>query len=91
MVPSLFQEATFSDLVFSRVLCFGVIPFFIDIELTHKSSCSHPLDELPFFYYKRVIAATDSPKFTVFLQNRNCRKEILTIIIISPWFQACKH
>ena len=27
-------------------------------------------------------------KFTVFLQNRNCSKEILTIIIIPPWFQA---
>ena len=23
------------------------------------------------------------------LQNRNCRKEILTLIIIPPWFQAC--
>ena len=67
----------------------AVIPFFIGIELIHKSSCSHPFDELPFFYYKRVIAATHSFKFTVFLQNRNCSKEILTIIIIPPWFQAC--
>ena len=25
----------------------------------------------------------------MFLQNRNCSKEILTIIIIPPWFQAC--
>ena len=25
----------------------------------------------------------------LFLQNRNCSKEILTIIIILPWFQAC--
>ena len=40
------------------------------------------------FYYKRVIAATHSFKFTVFLQNRNCGK-ITTTIIISPWFQAC--
>ena len=45
-------------------------------------------DELPL-YYKRVIAVTRSFKFTVFLQNRNCSKEILTIIIIPPWFQAC--
>ena len=28
-------------------------------------------------------------KFTVFLQNTNCSKEILTIIAIPPWFQAC--
>ena len=67
----------------------AVIPFLIGIELIHKSSCSHPFDKSPFFYYKRVIAATHSFKFTAFLQNRNCSKEILTIIIIPPWFQAC--
>ena len=39
---------------------------------------------ITFFYYKRVIGATYSFKSTVFLQNRNCSKEILTIII-----QAC--
>ena len=32
--------------------------FFIGIELIHKSSFSYPFDELPYFYYKRVIAAT---------------------------------
>ena len=58
----------------------AVIPFFISIELIKK---------LPFFYYNRVIAATHSFKFTVFLQNKNFSKEILTIIIIPPWFQAC--
>ena len=63
----------------------AVIPFFIGIELIHKSSCSHLFDELPFFYYKRVIAATHSFKFTVFLRNRNFSKEILTVIIIPPW------
>ena len=67
----------------------AVIPFFIGIELIYKSSCSYPFDELPFFYYKRVIGATRSFKFTVFLQNRNCGKEILAIIIIPPWFQTC--
>ena len=73
-----------------KVLCLlVVIPFFIGIELIHKLSCSHPFDELPFFYYKKVITATHSFKFTVFLQNKNCSKEILIIIIISPWFQAC--
>ena len=56
--------------------------------MIHKSSCSHPFDELPFLSYKRVIAATHSFKFTVFLQNRTCSKKILTIII-TPWFQAC--
>ena len=65
------------------------IPFFIGIELIHKSSCSHPFDELPFFYYKRVIAATHSFKFTVFSQDRNFSKGILTIILIPPWFQVC--
>ena len=54
---------------FKQVL--AVIPFFIGNELIRKSNCSHPFDELPFFYYKRVIAGTHSFKFTVFLQNRN--------------------
>ena len=35
----------------------GVMPFFIGIELIHKSSCSHSFDELTFFYYKRVICS----------------------------------
>ena len=42
-----------------------IIPFFKGLELISKSSCSHPLDELFFFYYKRVIAATNSIKFCV--------------------------
>ena len=41
------------------------------------------------FFIIRVIAATHFFKVTVFLQNRNCSNEILTIIIIPPWFQAC--
>ena len=53
------------------------------------SSCSHPFDELPFSYYKRVIATTHSFTFTVFLQNWNFSKGILTIILIPPWFQTC--
>ena len=57
----------------------AVIPFAIDIELIYKSSCCHPFNELPFFYYKGVIAAIHSIKFTVFLQNRNCSNEILTL------------
>ena len=64
-------------------------PFFIGIKLIQKCSCSHPFDELPFFCNKRVIAATYSFKFTVFLENRNCSEEILTIIITPSWFQAC--
>ena len=47
----------------------AVIPFFIGIDLIYKSSCSHPFDELPFFYYKRVIAATHFLKFTVFARQ----------------------
>ena len=50
--------------------------FFKGIELIRNSSCSHSFDEWLFFYYKRTIAATHSFKFTVFLQNRNCSKEI---------------
>ena len=90
----IFLEATCSDLVFSMVLCsfkqaLAVISFFIGIELIHKSSCSHPFHDLPFFYDKRVIAATHSFKFTVLLQKRNFSKGILTIILTPPWFQAC--
>ena len=36
----------------------AVTPLFIGIQLPHNSSCSHLFDELPFFYYKRVIVAT---------------------------------
>ena len=80
-VLSLFQETTCSGLVFLKGIVFllnalVVIPFFKGIELIRNSSCSHPFDEWLFFYYKRVIAATHSFKFTVFLQNRNCSKEI---------------
>ena len=67
----------------------AVIPFFIGIELIHKSSCSHPFDELTFLYYKRLIAATHSFKLNVLLQHRNFSKGMLTIILIPPWFQAC--
>ena len=34
-----------------------------------------------------VITATHSFTFTVFLQNKNCSKEILTIIVIPPILQ----
>ena len=54
---TIIQEATCSNLVFSIVLCsfkqaLSVIPFFIGIELIHKSSCSHPFNELPFSIIK---------------------------------------
>ena len=68
----------------------AAIPFLIGIELIHKSSCSHPFDDLPLFYCKRVIAASRSFKVTGFLQNRNCSKEILKLIV-PPWFQACMY
>ena len=52
----------------------AVIPIFEGTELIHKSSCSHPLNELYFSYYEREIAATYSFKFTVFLQKRKYSK-----------------
>ena len=89
VVPSLFQEATCSDLVFSRVLCFFETstcsdPFFKGIELIRNSSCSHPFHERPFFCYKKANAATHIFKFTEFLQDRNCSMKIF----IRPWFQV---
>ena len=76
------------------IILLAVIQYFqgccvSNIELICKSSCSHPFGGLPFFDYKRVITATHSLKFTVFLQNRNCSNEILTIIIIPPLSPAC--
>ena len=85
VVPSLFQEATCSDLVFSRVLCFFETstcsdPFFKGIELIRNSSCSHPFHERPFFYYKKANAATHIFKFTEFLQDRNCSMKIFIVL-----------
>ena len=63
MVLLLYQEATCSNLVFSRVLCFFETrtcshPFFKGLELIHISSCSHPFNEWPLLYYKGAIKAT---------------------------------
>ena len=44
-------------------------PFFRGIELIRNFSCSHPFNELPFFCYKRAIAAVHSFKFTVFAEQ----------------------
>ena len=57
MVPSLFQEAICSDLVFSRVLCFfeTIIPVFKNIELIRHSSCSHRFNEWPFSIIKEQL------------------------------------
>ena len=75
MAPSLFQEATCSDLVFSRELCFFATStcshrFFKDIELIRNSSRSHPFDEWPFLCYEIVIAVTRSFKFTIFFAEQ---------------------
>ena len=88
-----FQETTWSDLVFSAVLC-----FFKTSTCTHPFSHRHWVNSqvqlqpsirwISIFYYKRVITATHSFKFTVFLQNRNFSNRIVTIILILPWFQA---
>ena len=42
-----------------------------------------PIRWITFFYYKRTTAATHSLKLTVFLQNKNCSKEISVINDIS--------
>ena len=96
MLPSLFQEATCSDLVFSRVLCFfekarAIIPVFKSSKLICHSNCSHAFNEWPLFYYKRAATATHSFKFTVFFWNRrSCSKEISYLsTVILPWLQAC--
>ena len=66
--------------------------YFKGIELIHNSGFSLPFDEWPFLYYKRTIAATHSFKFTVFLRNKSCRKEISQLLIMEPpWFQECIH
>ena len=60
------------------------------IQLNRNSDCSHPFDILPFFYYKRKIAATHSFKFTVFSQSKSCSNVISQLLImIPPWFQEC--
>ena len=47
----------------------AAIPLFKGIKLIQ-------FNQRLFFYYKRAIVITHSFKFTVFLQNRNCSKEI---------------
>ena len=79
VVPSLFQEVTCSDLVFSRVLCFLKTStcrhhFLYGIELIRNYSYNHPFNEWPFFYYKRVTAATNLFKFTVFFAKQDLYK-----------------
>ena len=82
MVSSSFQEAFCNDLVFSRVLpFFETSTFCKGIELIRNSNCSHPFDEQQ---NKRANATTHSFKFTVFLQNRNCSKEISQLLIMIP-------
>ena len=61
VIPSLFQKATCSYLVFLRGSVFLWSkhlwsPFFFkDIKLICNSCCSYPFIESPFFYYKKVI------------------------------------
>ena len=60
------------------------------IELIRNSSCRHPFDESPVFYYKRAITASHSFKFAMFLHSKSCSKEISQLtIMIPPWFQEC--
>ena len=43
----------------------AVIPYFKGSESIRRSSCSHPFDGWPFFYYKKAVTATHYFKFTV--------------------------
>ena len=57
----LFQEATYSDLMFSRVLCLFQTStckyrFCKYNELIGHSNCSHLFKQRPVFYYKRAVA-----------------------------------
>ena len=52
------------------------IPIFKGIELIRKFSCSHPFNELFFFYYERAIAATHSFKYTVFTEQELYQEDI---------------
>ena len=70
LVLLLFQEATYSDLVISRVLCvLETSTFFKSIELIDHSSCSHSFDELPYFYYEESVTVAHSFKITVFFRT----------------------
>ena len=40
------------------------------IELISNSSCSHPFDECPVFFYKKTIAATDCLNLLCFCKTR---------------------
>ena len=83
VAPSLFQEVTGSVLAFLKSLWW----FFETSTCSHLlfqrywvnsqsqlQSCIQ--NEWSFFYIERVIVATYSLRFTMFLQNRNCNKKI---------------
>ena len=92
VVPSLFQEDIRSDLVFLKVLCFCTCSraFFYRNWVNSQAQLQPSIRWITLFYYERVIAATHSFKFTVFLQKRNTnRKEILILIMIPSWFEPC--
>ena len=75
MVPSLFQNVTCSDLGYCVFLkqALAVISFFKAYSQFH---CSHSYGDRALFVIKKVIAATHSFKFAVFLKNRYFSKEI---------------
>ena len=78
LVLLLFQEATYSDLVISRVLCvLETSTFFKSIELIDHSSCSHSFDELPYFYYEESVTVAHSFKITVFFRTGVVARDII--------------
>ena len=65
----IFQKSTYSH----KLRIHNVFDKYMkSIELICNSSCSHPVDECPFFYYKRTIAAKHSHKFTMSC-SKSCR------------------
>ena len=64
----------FLESTYSHKLCIHNVfdKYLKSIELICNSSCSHPVDECPFFYYKRTIAAKHSHKFTM-SYSKSCR------------------
>ena len=58
----------------------AIISFFKYTELIRHSSCSHPFDQWPFFYYKRAVAGMHSFKFTVFSDQEELQQEDIIVI-----------
>ena len=93
VVPSYFFRRPLEVIWYFQRYCFFKTstcthPFFHRHWVNSQVQLQSSIRWISIFYYKRVITATHSFKFTVFLQNRNFSNRILTIILILPWFHA---